>query len=181
MLLFDHFRHKGPHGTHVCMVMEVLGCSMLTIIKQYVASCRLIDFVIQHIKLPSHPYDTQVQLQRFPQDLAKARAAAVAGGARLSAHTVPHHPHRHQAGEHPTVSGAPCMMSLNARSALNVIDGSCAYAYASPSQSSRLTRTFSSQNAETVMRMGVAAENDAKAKGLIKPSKHAKKRAKVAK
>ena len=73
------------------------------------------------------------------------------------------------------------MMSLNARSALNVIDGSCAYAYASPSQSSRLTRTFSSQNAETVMRMGVAAENDAKAKGLIKPSKHAKKRAKVAK
>ena len=34
--LVDSFRHKGPNGTHVCMVMEVLGCSMLTIIKQCV-------------------------------------------------------------------------------------------------------------------------------------------------
>ncbi|KAJ7767979.1 kinase-like domain-containing protein [Mycena maculata] len=31
----DHFRHKGPNGTHVCMVFEVLGESLLGLIKRY--------------------------------------------------------------------------------------------------------------------------------------------------
>ncbi len=31
--LLDHFYHRGPHGKHVCMVFEVLGCSLLDLIK----------------------------------------------------------------------------------------------------------------------------------------------------
>ncbi|KAJ7220712.1 kinase-like protein [Mycena pura] len=31
----DHFRHKGPNGTHVCMVFEVLGESLLGLIKRH--------------------------------------------------------------------------------------------------------------------------------------------------
>ncbi|KAJ7054185.1 kinase-like protein [Mycena amicta] len=31
----DHFRHKGPNGIHVCMVFEVLGESLLGLIKRY--------------------------------------------------------------------------------------------------------------------------------------------------
>lgn len=31
----DHFRHKGPNGNHVCMVFEVLGESLLGLIKRY--------------------------------------------------------------------------------------------------------------------------------------------------
>ncbi|KAJ7843094.1 kinase-like domain-containing protein [Mycena olivaceomarginata] len=30
----DHFRHKGPNGTHVCMVFEVLGENLLGLIKR---------------------------------------------------------------------------------------------------------------------------------------------------
>ncbi|RIA92478.1 kinase-like domain-containing protein [Glomus cerebriforme] len=33
--LLDHFQHKGPHGTHVCMVFEVLGENLLSLIKRY--------------------------------------------------------------------------------------------------------------------------------------------------
>eukprot|EP00051_Salpingoeca_urceolata_P009330 m.113643 g.113643 ORF g.113643 m.113643 type:complete len:719 (-) comp16254_c5_seq1:1509-3665(-) len=35
VLLLDHFKHQGPNGTHVCMVMEVLGCPLLKLIKLY--------------------------------------------------------------------------------------------------------------------------------------------------
>ncbi|TFK45898.1 kinase-like protein [Heliocybe sulcata] len=31
----DHFRHKGPNGTHVCMVFEVLGENLLGMIKRH--------------------------------------------------------------------------------------------------------------------------------------------------
>ncbi|KAJ7100791.1 kinase-like domain-containing protein [Mycena belliarum] len=31
----DHFRHSGPNGTHVCMVFEVLGESLLGLIKRH--------------------------------------------------------------------------------------------------------------------------------------------------
>ncbi|KAJ6598205.1 kinase-like domain-containing protein [Mycena vulgaris] len=31
----DHFRHRGPNGTHVCMVFEVLGESLLGLIKRH--------------------------------------------------------------------------------------------------------------------------------------------------
>lgn len=31
----DHFRHKGPNGTHICMVFEVLGESLLGLIKRH--------------------------------------------------------------------------------------------------------------------------------------------------
>ncbi|TIC52716.1 kinase-like protein [Wallemia mellicola] len=35
VLLLDHFRHKGPNGSHVCMVFEVLGENLLGLIKRY--------------------------------------------------------------------------------------------------------------------------------------------------
>ena len=31
--LFDHFEHCGPNGTHVCMVFEVMGNDLLTLIR----------------------------------------------------------------------------------------------------------------------------------------------------
>eukprot|EP00898_Chlorokybus_atmophyticus_P009154 jgi/Chlat1/923/Chrsp108S01360 len=33
--LLDHFEHQGPHGRHVCMVMEMLGDNLLSLIKRY--------------------------------------------------------------------------------------------------------------------------------------------------
>ncbi|CAG8612229.1 1796_t:CDS:2 [Paraglomus brasilianum] len=33
--LLDHFKHRGPNGTHVCMVFEVLGENLLSLIKRY--------------------------------------------------------------------------------------------------------------------------------------------------
>ncbi|CAD6887157.1 unnamed protein product [Tilletia laevis] len=33
--LLDHFKHRGPNGTHVCMVFEVLGENLLGLIKRY--------------------------------------------------------------------------------------------------------------------------------------------------
>lgn len=33
--LLDHFTHKGPNGTHICMVFEVLGENLLSLIKRY--------------------------------------------------------------------------------------------------------------------------------------------------
>ncbi|RKP25180.1 kinase-like domain-containing protein [Syncephalis pseudoplumigaleata] len=33
--LLDHFRHRGPNGVHVCMVFEVLGENLLSLIKKY--------------------------------------------------------------------------------------------------------------------------------------------------
>jgi len=33
--LLDHFDHSGPHGRHVCMVFEVLGDNLLSLIREY--------------------------------------------------------------------------------------------------------------------------------------------------
>ncbi|CAJ0879981.1 5821_t:CDS:2 [Entrophospora sp. SA101] len=33
--LLDHFQHSGPNGVHVCMVFEVLGENLLSLIKRY--------------------------------------------------------------------------------------------------------------------------------------------------
>ena len=33
--LLDHFKHVGPHGTHVCMVFEPMGANLLSLIKHY--------------------------------------------------------------------------------------------------------------------------------------------------
>ena len=33
--IYDWFEHTGPHGHHVCMVFEVLGDNLLSLIKQY--------------------------------------------------------------------------------------------------------------------------------------------------
>lgn len=41
--LLDDFRHVGPHGSHVCMVFEVLGENLLGLIKRY-----------QHRGVPPH-------------------------------------------------------------------------------------------------------------------------------
>eukprot|EP01047_Picozoa_sp_COSAG01_P046988 COSAG01_NODE_4450_length_5008_cov_2.475657_6_plen_67_part_01 len=31
--LLDNFCHTGPHGTHVCMVFEMMGQNLLSLIK----------------------------------------------------------------------------------------------------------------------------------------------------
>ncbi|KAH8919968.1 kinase-like protein [Atractiella rhizophila] len=41
--LLDSFKHRGPNGTHVCMVFEVLGENLLGLIKRY-----------QHRGVPEH-------------------------------------------------------------------------------------------------------------------------------
>lgn len=41
--LLDHFKHRGPNGSHVCMVFEVLGENLLGLIKRY-----------QHRGVPPH-------------------------------------------------------------------------------------------------------------------------------
>ncbi|ORZ30833.1 kinase-like domain-containing protein [Catenaria anguillulae PL171] len=33
--LYDNFLHRGPHGEHVCMVFEVLGENLLSLIRRY--------------------------------------------------------------------------------------------------------------------------------------------------
>jgi serine/threonine-protein kinase SRPK3 len=33
--LFDHFEHKGPYGTHLCLVLELLGPSVSAVQKAY--------------------------------------------------------------------------------------------------------------------------------------------------
>lgn len=33
--LLDHFKHRGPNGTHICMVFEVLGENLLGLIKRH--------------------------------------------------------------------------------------------------------------------------------------------------
>jgi serine/threonine-protein kinase SRPK3 len=33
--LLDHFEHRGPNGTHICLVFEALGESVLSTIKRY--------------------------------------------------------------------------------------------------------------------------------------------------
>lgn len=33
--MVDTFRHRGPHGKHVCMVFELLGDNLLTLIRHY--------------------------------------------------------------------------------------------------------------------------------------------------
>jgi len=35
VLLMDDFKHYGPHGAHICMVMEVLGNNLLHLIKAH--------------------------------------------------------------------------------------------------------------------------------------------------
>ena len=37
--MYDSFEHMGPHGRHVCMVFEVLGDNLLSLIKQYDYRC----------------------------------------------------------------------------------------------------------------------------------------------
>jgi serine/threonine-protein kinase SRPK3 len=35
VVLLDHFEHTGPNGRHVCMVFEMLGENLLSVIKKY--------------------------------------------------------------------------------------------------------------------------------------------------
>ncbi|KAJ7176823.1 kinase-like protein [Mycena filopes] len=53
----DHFRHKGPNGTHVCMVFEVLGESLLNLIKRHQNKGVPIPLVKQIAKQVLHGLD----------------------------------------------------------------------------------------------------------------------------
>ncbi len=46
--LLDHFKHVGPHGSHVCMVFEPMGANLLSLIKHYDYHGVPID-VVRHI------------------------------------------------------------------------------------------------------------------------------------
>ncbi len=53
--LLDHFKHVGPHGSHVCMVFEPMGANLLSLIKHYDYHGVPID-VVRHIarQVPFH-------------------------------------------------------------------------------------------------------------------------------
>ena len=46
MKLFDSFIHRGPHGQHVCMILEVLGQNLLSVIQKYPQGLPLKDLKI---------------------------------------------------------------------------------------------------------------------------------------
>ncbi len=37
--ILDSFYHRGPNGLHMCMVFELLGCNLLSVIKRYNYQC----------------------------------------------------------------------------------------------------------------------------------------------
>ena len=37
--MIDSFKHHGPNGEHMCMVFEVLGVTLLDLIKKYDYKC----------------------------------------------------------------------------------------------------------------------------------------------
>ncbi len=37
--LLDSFYHRGPNGLHMCMVFELLGCNLLSVVKHYNYQC----------------------------------------------------------------------------------------------------------------------------------------------
>lgn len=65
VILLDHFEHTGPNGRHVCMVFEMLGENLLSVIKKYeykgipidivrrytLQICRGLDFLHRHASI----------------------------------------------------------------------------------------------------------------------------------
>lgn len=65
VILLDHFEHTGPNGRHVCMVFEMLGENLLSVIKKYdykgipidivrsytLQICRGLDFMHRHASI----------------------------------------------------------------------------------------------------------------------------------
>lgn len=65
VVLLDHFEHSGPNGRHVCMVFEMLGENLLSVIKKYdykgipldivrrytLQICRGLDFMHRHASI----------------------------------------------------------------------------------------------------------------------------------
>lgn len=50
--LLDHFEHYGPNGRHVCLVFNVLGCSLLKLVKRFNykgAPLRLVRRLAHHL------------------------------------------------------------------------------------------------------------------------------------
>ena len=44
--LLDHFEHHGPHGTHLCLVMELLGPSLSDIKSLYLRQKQKVPLII---------------------------------------------------------------------------------------------------------------------------------------
>jgi len=44
--LLDHFEHHGPHGTHLCLVMEMLGPSLSDIQSLYLRQQQTVPSII---------------------------------------------------------------------------------------------------------------------------------------
>jgi serine/threonine protein kinase len=65
VILLDHFEHTGPNGKHVCMVFEMLGENLLSLIKKYdykgipisivrrfiLQVCKGLDFLHRHSQI----------------------------------------------------------------------------------------------------------------------------------
>mmetsp|Transcript_19763 Transcript_19763/g.26813 ORF Transcript_19763/g.26813 Transcript_19763/m.26813 type:complete len:766 (-) Transcript_19763:394-2691(-) len=50
--LVDSFRHTGPHGDHMCMIFEVLGPNLLSLIKRYHYQglpIKVVKHVVRHV------------------------------------------------------------------------------------------------------------------------------------
>ncbi len=84
--LLDHFKHVGPHGSHVCMVFEPMGANLLSLIKHYDYHGVPID-VVRHI--------ARQVLLNASMTFSPAADAHFAGTGwfGLSAHTVQHNSH----------------------------------------------------------------------------------------
>jgi serine/threonine-protein kinase SRPK3 len=44
--LLDHFEHNGPHGTHLCLVMEMLGPNLSDIQSLYLSQQQTVPSII---------------------------------------------------------------------------------------------------------------------------------------
>jgi len=63
--ILDHFVHSGPHGRHVCLVFEVMGQNLLSLIKKYNYQgipISIVKVITKHILLSLMFLHTQCQV-----------------------------------------------------------------------------------------------------------------------
>lgn len=63
--LLDHFEHFGPNGRHVCLVFEVLGCSLLKLVRRFNykgAPIPLVRRIARHVLKGLHFLHTEANI-----------------------------------------------------------------------------------------------------------------------
>lgn len=103
--LLDCFDHVGPNGTHVCMVFEMLGCNLLSVIKRYNYHgipisivkymarqiCHGLDFLHRHCKIihtDLKPENILLDLPPAPPSASEQQAAEAAAACANPPHTI---------------------------------------------------------------------------------------------